>query len=120
MAETAHARVQESSDSDVEMAPTLMASPHAHRILHSPSAPAPADWEGRGSAFEAAMDSRASEIMHAGSEPQLYGHHRHHGQPRLRRHDGLLPTMLRAAARASDTVISARCGPVPCALMQPI
>ena len=105
-------RLQESSDSDVELVPSMAVSPHAVYLTHSPSAPTAADWEGRGSAFagEGPMDERASEIMHAGSEPQLRGAHYYRHQPRLRRHDGLLPTMLRAAARASNTVISARCG----------
>ncbi|CAL8468719.1 g8259 [Coccomyxa elongata] len=88
---------EESSDSDVELSPTMVASPHAQHIMaHSPSAPTMADWDG--------ADARAAEIMHAGSAPLMH----HHGHHRVRRHDGLLPTMLRAAARASDTVSSAR------------
>lgn len=66
-------------------------------MAHSPSAPTMTDWDGG--------DARTAEIMHAGSAPLMH----HHGHHRVRRHDGLLPTMLRAAARASDTVSSARC-----------
>lgn len=119
-------RPQESSESDgeMELVPNPMpSSPHARANVGqslagpSPSAPAGNYWDRSsgpaafGNVSSGHMDTRADEIMHAGSRPHRGGpgrwHRRHHG--RGRRHDGLLPTMLRAAARASDTVISARC-----------